>query len=228
MKKILIILIILISLLYAETTPVIINEKEYKGEKVKDYIFVPDAKLVLHKDGIFELKKIDNIYISEDLELLYDGKDIFKIYLFKDFIFCPEKNILLREDRKYDVKNFDKIYFSILSYNYNFTGVKLFSYGIYPKMRYVLLELAIINLDKNPVVLDQKMFLLRVGNKDYYPDPAISTYFSTQGEEVLFNRLIQPNEGIIAYLIYDVPGLPERIKIDPYYGLKNPLEIKLP
>ncbi|MCX7846252.1 MAG: hypothetical protein N2312_06530 [Dictyoglomaceae bacterium] len=227
MRKIFIILLVLLSLLYAETVPVIINDKEYKGEKVKDYIFVPDVKLVLYQDNVFELKKIDNIYISEDLELLYDGKDVFKVYLSKGFILCPDKNILIRGEKKYDVKNIDKIYFSILSYNYNFSGVKLFAYGIYPRMRYILLEVAIFNLDKNPIVLDQKMFTLRVGNRDYYPDPAISTYFATQGEEVLLKRLIQSNEVVIAYLIYDVHGLPDLLKIDPYYGLKKTLEIKL-
>ncbi|MEN2984480.1 MAG: hypothetical protein ABDH25_05595 [Dictyoglomaceae bacterium] len=228
MKKFLIILLTLFSILYAQTIPVIIDNKEYKGEKFKDYIFVPEAKLLLYQEEIFELKKLDNMYIAENLGILYDGKNIFEIYTSGDLILCPEKNILIRGDKKYSVKNFENIYFSILNYNYDFTGIRLFAYGIYPKMRYVFLELAIFNLAKVPVKLDQKMFLLRVGNKDYYPDPSISTYFATQGEEVLFNRLIQPKEGIIAYLIYDVPGTPELLKIDPYYGLKKALEISLP
>lgn len=228
MKRILVFLLFIISLTYAKTIPVIINEKEYKGERVKDYIFIPEISIVLYQDGIFELKKIDNMYISTDLDLLYDGRDIFKIYVSKDLILCPEKNLLFRENKKYETKNLGNIYFTILSYNYNFPGIALFAHGIYPRMRYILLELAIFNLDKAPTVLDQKMFTVKVGDRDYYPDPAISAYFANQGEEVLFNRLIQPREGITAYLVYDVPGLPGILKIDPYYGLKRTLEIRLP
>ncbi len=227
MKRILVFLLLIISLLYAETIPVIINDKEYKGERIKDYIFIPEFSIVLYQNDIFELKKIDNMYISTDLDLLYDGKNIFKIYVSKDLILCPDKNILFRENKKYEAKNLENIYFTLLNYNYNFTGIRLFAHGIYPRMRYILLELAIFNLNKAPIVLDQKMFMLRIGNKDYYPDPAISAYFVNQGEEVLFKRLIQPKEGVIAYLIYDVPGLPETLKIDLYYGLKRTLEIRL-
>lgn len=229
MKKIILLsLVLFLSFVYAETVPVLINGKEYRGEKIGDYIFITENNLLIYKNKVYELSKIENYYISKDTEILFDGKDIFKIILYKDLILCPDKNILFKDNKKYDTKNFGKIYFAITGYTYNLSEFKLFAYGINPKWRYILLELCIFNLDTNPIVLQQNMFKLRVGNKDYYPDNASSIYLSSEGKEVLFKRLINPNERIFAYLIYDVPGLPDKLKIDLSLGLQKPLEIVLP
>ncbi|MGB9857158.1 MAG: hypothetical protein ACPLKX_03335 [Dictyoglomaceae bacterium] len=229
MKKIvLLLLVVFLSFAYAETVPVLINEKEYKGEKIGEYIFVTKNNLLLYKDKVYDLIKIEDYYISKDVGILFDGKDIFKIILHKDLILCPDKNILFKDEKKYETKNLGKIYFAITGYNYNLSEFKLFAYGIYPKWRYILLELCIFNLNTSPIVLQQNMFKLRVGNKDYYPDSASSIYLSSEGKEVLFKRPLNPNEGISIYLIYDVPGLPDKLKIDLSLGLQKPFEITLP
>jgi len=227
-RLILIIFLMTLCVSYAESIPVIIEGKDFKGEKIKDFIFVFDKDLVIYKDKTYGLKKIEDLYISEGLGILYDGKDVFNIYVLKDFIFSPEKEIVIKDGRKYNTKKIGKIYFAITKYNYNLEGFKVFAYGINPRLRYTLLELCIFNYDEKPIILQQNMFKVSLGNIFYFPDSASSIYLSSEGKEVLFRKLLNPKEGVVAYLTFDLHGVPDKLIIDLNFGLEKPIEIKLP
>ncbi|PMQ01990.1 MAG: hypothetical protein CBR30_03080 [Dictyoglomus sp. NZ13-RE01] len=228
MKKLAILLILLLSVVFAETVPVLIDGKEYKGEKIGNYIFVLDNKLVIYENKSYELIKIDNFYISKDLKVVLDGNEVNKIISFGDIVFYPKKNLLFKNGKKYEVKNWGNVYFSLTGYNYDWEGFKLFAYGIFPQMKYVLLEICIFNLDSQPVTLQQNMFKLKIGNSIYYPDGSASVILNNEGKEVLFRKIIYPGEATVGYLVFDVPTTPEKLIIDPQFGLKNPLEINMP